>query len=158
MSLIRWDPFGEMHQLRGQVNTLFEQMLARQGQDRAYSQTWAPSVDILETDTTIVLHVEVAGIKPEDIDIAITGDTLTIKGERKAEQEEHGKQYVRIERSYGAFQRSFTLGVSIDQAGVKATSKDGVLEITLPKREEVKPKQVKVEVHPTLEAAEVAGK
>jgi len=158
MSLIRWDPFGEMNQLRSQVNTLFEQMLTRGGGELNTTQAWAPSVDIWETETAIVLHVEVAGIKPEDIDVSITGDTLTIKGERKAQKEEKGKQYVRIERSYGAFQRSFTLGVPIDQTGVKAQSKDGVLEVTLPKREEVKPKQVKVEVHPTLEAAEVTTK
>ena len=154
MSLIRWDPFGDMHQLRHQVNSLFEQMLSQPGREHSAMQSWAPSVDILETETAIVLHVDVAGIKPEEIDIAMSGDTLTIKGERKWAKEEKGTQYVRVERSYGAFQRSFTLGIPIDQAAVTATAHDGVLEITLPKREEVKPKQVKVEIHPTLEATD----
>lgn len=146
MSLIRWDPFADMAQLREQMNRLFEQNLTRYGNEPMATQTWAPAVDIAETENEIVLHVDVAGVKPEEIDIQITGDTLTIKGERNAHTEEKDRRYLRIERSYGAFQRSFTLGLPVDQSQVHAAYKDGVLEVTLPKAEAVKPKQVKVEI------------
>ncbi len=158
MSLIRWDPFGDMAQLREQVNRLFEQSLAHSGREPGFAQTWSPTVDIVETDAAITLHAELPGMKPEEIDIQITGDTLTLKGERKVQKEEKGRQYVRIERSYGAFQRSFTLGLPIDQGAVKANYRDGVLEITLPKREEVKPKQVKVQVQPEPGLQEIEAK
>lgn len=146
MSLIRWDPFADMAQLREQVNRLFEQSLTRTGNEPMSVRTWAPMVDIHETESAVVLDVEMPGIKPEEIDIQIVGDTLTIKGERKMAKEEKAKHYVRVERAYGMFQRSFTLGVPIEQGSVRANYKDGVLEISLPKAEAIKPKQVKVEV------------
>ncbi len=146
MSLGRWDPFADMAQLREQVNRLFDTTLNRSGQEPTAARTWAPVVDIYETVQAIVLHVDLPGVKPEEIDIRITGDTLTLKGERTLAREETEKQYVRIERAYGAFQRSFTLGVPIEQSAVTAAYHDGVLEITLPKAEESKPKQVKVDV------------
>lgn len=140
------DPFADMAHLREEVNRLFEQSLSRSGQEPVAAQTWSPAVDIYETEDIIGLRIDAAGIRAEDIDIQISNDTLTVKGERKLEQPTDGKQYMRLERSYGPFQRSFTLGVHIDQQGVHASYRDGVLEITLPKCEEVKPKQVKVEV------------
>jgi HSP20 family protein len=157
MSLIRWDPFADMAQLREQVNRLFEQNLPRTGHEPMSARTWAPAVDIHETESAIVLEVEMPGIKPEEIDIQIVGDTLTIKGERKMAKEAKEKHYVRIERAYGAFQRSFTLGLPIEQNGVRAACKDGILEITLPKAETVKPKQVRVEVQ-TEPATELEAK
>lgn len=158
MNLVRWDPFADMAQLREQVNRLFEQSLTRSGHEPVSAQTWAPAVDICETEGAFVLRVELPGIKPEDVDIQITADTLTIRGERRFEKEEKGKQYVRVERAYGAFQRSFTLGLPIDQTNVRASYRDGVLEITLPKREEVKPQQVKVEVQRGPEAELIEAK
>ncbi len=147
MSLIRWDPFADMAQLREQVNRLFEQSLTHSGNEPMGTRVWAPAVDIHETDAAIVLEMEIPGIKPEAIDIQLVGDTLTVKGERTlAREEDTTKRYVRVERAYGAFQRSFTLGIPVEQGGVCAAYKDGVLTITLPKAESVKPKQVKVEV------------
>ncbi|MEI7834117.1 MAG: Hsp20/alpha crystallin family protein [bacterium] len=148
MSIVRWDPFADMALLRDQVNRAFEQSLNRtgQGQEPASSRTWAPVVDIAESGNDFVLHVEVPGLKPEEIDIQIADDTLTIKGERKLEKETKEKEYVRIERSYGAFQRSFSLGVPIKKESVSASYNSGVLTITLPKAEDKKPKQIKIEV------------
>lgn len=148
MSQVRWDPFGDVSIFRQQVNRMFEHSLARSEREPVQAHTWTPTVDIYETEREIVLAVEVPGVKPEEIDIQITGDTLTIRGERKLAREDNGRQYMRIERSYGPFQRSFTLGVPINQQQVKAAYRDGLLEITLPKAEEVKPKQVKVEILP----------
>lgn len=145
MSMMRWDPFADMAQMREQVNRLFEQGLARTGQPLA-TQTWTPTVDILETPEALVLRVELAGMAVEDIDIQLTRDALTIRGERTPEPQQPGRQYVRIERAYGPFQRSFMLGVPIDDAKVHANYRDGVLELTLPKAEAAKPKSVKIEV------------
>jgi HSP20 family protein len=147
-----------MAQLREQVNRLFEQSLSHAMQEPTSAQTWSPAVDIYETREQIGLRIDASGVKPEAIDIQITDDTLTIRGERKLEKAEDGKQYVRLERSYGPFQRSFTLGVPITQQGVRATYQDGVLEILLPKREETKPKPVKVEVQASPTLQEIAAK
>ncbi|HEY3415847.1 MAG TPA: Hsp20/alpha crystallin family protein [Armatimonadota bacterium] len=154
MSLLRWDPFADMAHLRDQVNKVFEQSLTRSGREPVSTQFWAPAVDIEETDEALIFRAELPGMKVEQIDIQLTGDTLSIKGERKFEREEKGKQFVRIERAYGAFQRSFTLGLPVKQDGVRAAYREGILEITLPKAEEIKPKQVKVEIE-TPETIEV---
>lgn len=146
MSLVRWDPFADVSQLRDQVNRLFEQSLTRTGREPASAQVWAPTVDVLETANDLVLHAELPGIRPEDIHLQVEGDTLTLRGERTLQKEQAAQRYVRVERAYGAFQRSFTLGVPIKQDAIKANYKDGVLEIVLPKAEEVKPKQIKVQV------------
>jgi HSP20 family protein len=146
MSMLRWEPFADLTQLRDQMNRLFDQSLTRTGREPAAVATWAPLVDIQETEDAIVLHAEVPGVKPENIDIQLSGDTLTIRGERRVVKEEKNKSFVRTERAYGVFQRSFTLGIPIDQAKVTAHYEDGVLELTLPKAEEVKPKQIKIEV------------
>jgi HSP20 family protein len=157
MTLLRWDPFADMTHLREQVNRLFEQSMPQTGRESTSAQTWSPAVDIFETSDAIGLRVDVAGIAPDDIDIQMAGDTLTIKGERKLEKKAQGTQYIRLERTYGAFQRSFTLGVAVNEAGVRATYRDGVLEITLPKKDDVKPKQVKIEVGSQEEPKEIEG-
>jgi HSP20 family protein len=107
---------------------------------------WKPLVDVVETKENILLKVEVPGVKQEDINISIEDNTLTVKGERKYESQVDEEGYSRFERTYGAFQRSVQLPPTVDADRVKAGYKDGVLEIQLPKREEAKPKTVKVEV------------
>jgi len=107
---------------------------------------WSPAVDVYETKDDIVVKAELPGVKPEDVEVSIVGDTLTLKGERRKEAEVREEGYYRIERSYGAFQRSLTLPSVVNAEKVKATYKDGLLEIKLPKKEEAKPKTVKVEV------------
>ena len=101
-------------------------------------------MDIFEDQNEIVVKAELPGLKQEDIDIELTGDTLTIKGERKFEDTQRKDNYVRVERSYGHFQRSFTIGVPVQHDDVKASYKDGVLEVHLPKSEATKPKKVQV--------------
>ncbi len=146
MSLIRWDPFADMTQLREQVNRLFEQTLSQTGHEPMASQSWAPAVDVIETEAALILRAEVAGVNPADIQIQLVDDMLTLKGERKHEPPVKGRQYLRVERAYGVFQRSFTLGLPVKSDAVQASYRDGVLEITLPKAEEVKPKQITIQV------------
>jgi HSP20 family protein len=151
MSIVRWDPFADMAQLREQVNKLFEQSIAQNGREPVSMRTWVPAVDIADTAETIVVHADLAGIKPEDITIEVEGGMLTLRGERKLEKETKDKQFVRVERSYGSFQRTFNLAVPIKQSDIKAAYKNGVLEITLPKAEEAKPKQITIEIQNELE-------
>jgi HSP20 family protein len=110
------------------------------------TRPWTPAVDIVETENELVLKADLPEVKIEDIDIRVEDGTLTLKGERKFEKTENERGYHRIERSYGAFSRSFTLADSISPEGVKAAFKDGVLTVTLPKKEIAKPRQIKVEV------------
>jgi HSP20 family protein len=108
------------------------------------TRVWSPPVDVYEDQDAIVIKVDLPGMKQEDIDIEMNNDNLTIKGERKFEDEARRDKYVRVERQYGLFQRSFTIGVAIEADKVKATYRDGMLELTLPKAEAVKPKKVQV--------------
>jgi HSP20 family protein len=105
---------------------------------------WAPVVDIYETDEKMVIKAELPGLKKEDIDIEVRDNTLTLKGERKFEKEIKQENYHRVERAYGSFQRSFTLPSTIKQEAIEATFKDGILEVSLPKAAEVKPKKVEI--------------
>jgi len=144
MNFMRWDPFVDLRTLRERVNRLFEESLSHSSlQEPVIPRTWAPVVDIYEAPEALVVEAELSGMKQEEIEIELTGDTLTIKGERRPEE---GREFLRQERNYGPFQRAFTLGMPIDQAGVKARYREGVLEITLPKAEEARPKQVKIDV------------
>jgi HSP20 family protein len=145
-NIVRFDPFEDMVRLQREVNRLFEDA-PRNGRSRTEHTTapaWAPAVDIVEDRLEIVLHAELPGLKQEDIDIELTGETLTIKGERKFEDVQRRDNYVRMERSYGTFQRSFTVSVPVDADRVSASYKDGVLEVRLPKSEVTKPKKVPV--------------
>jgi len=144
-NLVRWEPFRDLISLREAMDRLFEESFVR---PRA---GWlAPlgaeslALDVYETDQDVVVKSSVPGVKPEDIDITITGDTLTIKGETKAEEKVEKANYIRQERRYGAFSRSVTLPTSIVAEQAKAEFEHGVLTLTLPKAEEVKPKSIKV--------------
>jgi HSP20 family protein len=107
---------------------------------------WAPSVDVAETDTEITVTAELPGVKQEEVDVTITDDILTLKGEKKEEKEVKEKNYHRIERTYGSFQRSINLPTGVQADKAKAAYKDGILTITVPKVEEAKPKQIKIDV------------
>lgn len=145
MSMTRWDPFRDLEALRENVNRLFQESMTPRREFHT-AQAWAPVVDVVEDEEKIIVRAELPGLKREDIDIELTGDTLTIKGERKFENEEKKENYVRVERAYGEFRRVFNIGVPVDAGGVKAAYKDGILEVTIPKAEEVKPKKVEVAV------------
>jgi HSP20 family protein len=115
--------------------------------DSAATRPWTPNVDIKETENEIVLHADVPGIDEKDIDIKLEDGTLTLKGERKFEQEKKGEGYHRIERGYGSFVRCFSVPDSVDSEHVKAAYKSGVLTVTLPKKEVAKPRSIKVAVN-----------
>jgi HSP20 family protein len=145
MAIIRWDPFRDMVTLREKMNRLFEDSLANKGEDKDFmASNWAPAVDIYETGNELVLTAEVPGIEEKDIEIKIEDNTLTLKGERKFEKETKEENFHRIERSYGSFFRAFALPNSIDTDRIQAEYENGVLKIVMPKRQELKPKTVKI--------------
>ena len=149
MAIVRWDPFRDVVTLQDRMNRMFDQALSKtraDDEEGLTASTWVPAVDIFETADSIVMKAELPGVSRENIDIQVRDNTLTLKGERKFEREVKDENYLRIERSYGAFQRAFSLSTVIQQDKIKAVFKDGVLEVTLPKAEEAKSKQVKVEV------------
>lgn len=147
MALTRWDPFRDLVTLQERMNRLFEDSLSRsKTTDEMAMGAWTPAVDIFETPEEVVLRADLPGVDLSDIDVRIENNMLTLRGERKFLKEAKDEDYHRIERSYGTFSRSFQLPGAIDQNGIKATHKEGVLQVHLPKREETRPKQIKVEV------------
>jgi len=142
--IVRWEPFAGLTSLRQAMDRLFEDAFVRPS--RLWSELVGeePALDIYQTDKDVVVKASLPGIKPEEVDISITGDVLTIKGEHKEEEEERKADYFCKERRYGAFRRSMTLPVPVKAEKADATFENGVLTITLPKTEEVKPKQIKV--------------
>lgn len=146
-SITHWSPFAEMAGLRKEMDQVFGEFFGRTPFTMAATEAmWSPLVDMHETKDSFLLMAELPGVKQGDIQVSVEGDTLTLKGERKRETEVKEDQYHRIERSYGRFERSILLPSVVDPNQVKATYRDGVLEIQLPKKEEVKPKEIKVEV------------
>ena len=145
-SFSTWDPFAEVSDLRKRMDEIFGEFFGPTPSAMAATEAvWSPLVDVHETKDGIQLQVELPGVKQEDIQVSMVGDTLTLKGERKRETEVKEDSYHRIERSYGTFQRSIVLLSVVDPNRVKATYREGVLEIQLPKKEEAKPKEIKVE-------------
>ncbi len=142
MSIARYNPFDftPFHAFR-----LYDDTAARSAEPEG-ARPWAPAVDILETEESLVLKADLPEVKLENIDIRVEDGNLTLRGERKLEKVENEKGYHRIERSYGSFSRTFTLPDTIHPENVKASFKDGVLTIVLPKKEMAKPRQIKVEV------------
>ena len=142
MAMVRWEPAGELasmeiDRLNRMFSNLYNEHFARSG--------WTPAVDIFETDNNeIVLKAELPDMKREDIAITFENQVLTIRGERKLDQQIKRDAYQRLERSYGAFSRAFTIPSTIDAAGISASYKDGILTVRLPQREEAKPKQIQV--------------
>ena len=148
MALIRWDPFREMSSLQERMNRLMSDFRTRSSwsEEEMAQGAWVPSVDIYETKESIVLNVELPGVSKEDMSLEVKDNTLTIKGEKKLEKDVKEENYHRMERTYGSFMRMFTLPNTVQQEKVKAKFRDGVLEVMIPKAEEAKPKQIKVDV------------
>ena len=150
MAMVRFDPFRDLDRLQSEVNRLFEgvnntgEPRPTSTQNPNFNRPWAPVVDVAENQNEVVLRAELPGMKQEDIDIELTGDTLMIRGERRFEDEQRRENFVRVERSYGRFQRSFTLGLPVQHDAVRATYRDGVLEVVLPKSEATRPRKVQV--------------
>ena len=144
-NLVRWEPFRDLVTLREAMDRLFEESVVRPQTGRlAPVGAGALAVDMYETDDAIIVKSAIPGIKPKDLDVSIVGDTLTIKGETKSEEEVKEEHYIRRERRHGSFCRSLAIPLPIVTDKAEAEFEDGVLTLTLPKAEEVKPKAIKV--------------
>jgi HSP20 family protein len=135
--------------MRNEFGRMFDSIFEHGGLDRvaAFDGDWAPAVDVFENDDKVVIKSELPGLSEKDIEVDILGDTLTIKGEKKKEDEKKDRHFHRLERVYGSFHRSVTLPSEVASEKAKASFKNGVLEIEVPKKEEAKPKQVKISVN-----------
>lgn len=149
MTLVKWDPFRDVAQLQNRINRMFDESFSRSRQlndDDAGLRTWRPPVDIYETANGTVLSVELPGVKKENISIEVKDDVLTLKGERLPNPEIKEDDYYRRERFFGPFKRAFTLHQNIQPELIKATFKDGILEIEIPRPVKEQPKQITVSV------------
>jgi HSP20 family protein len=145
MVVTRWEPLKVLMALQERMNKLFDETFSRGAQEVDVG-SWSPPVDILEQGNEVIIKMEIAEADQKVIDIKVEGNALTIKGERKLEEGTKREDYLRLERPYGTFSRSFSLPTTVDHEKVKASHKDGILRIVLPKKEETMPKQIKVEV------------
>jgi HSP20 family protein len=148
--MVRWEPFHNLVTIQNRMNRIFDDAFRGQREgdtdDWALGGTWAPAVDIFEQGDSIVLKAELPGIDPKDVDIRVENNVLTLRGERKFEADVQRESCHRVERSYGSFSRSFTLPNVVDTEKIKADYRDGVLQVTLPQKEEAKPKQISIAV------------
>ena len=145
MAIIRWDPFREMTQLQNRFDRLFEAVGGRQ-------ESWLPAVDVFDTQDAVMLKAELAGMDPDDIQIEVEDNVLTIKGERKFEEQVDEERYYRVERRFGSFQRSLALPQGVKPDRIEAAYDDGILTVTVPKAEQEKPKRIEVQARKTVEA------
>jgi HSP20 family protein len=155
-TLNRWEPFRGAATLQEQVNRLFGNVLEHSGEESNLT-SWAPAVDIYETEHELVVKADLPEVDPKELDIRVENNLLTIRGERKFEKKVSEDHYLRVERAYGSFSRSFSLANTVDAEAIEADYQNGVLTLTIPKREEAKPKQIKVNVGAPAVAAAAAG-
>jgi len=144
MSITRWEPFTELISLRDAMDRLFEESFVRPSRLLGAPVAGTVPLDIYQQDNNIIVKASVPGVKPEDIEVTVLGDTLTIKGEMKEEKEIKEEHVIRRERRFGAFSRSVTLPTPVDTNKASATFENGVLTLTLPVAEEAKPKTIQV--------------
>src|ERR1700694_4200670 len=145
-AIARWDQSRGSTSLQDQVNRLFESNFTRGRSGQADLATWAPAVDIYETESELVVKADLPDLQEKDIDVRVENNTLTIRGERKFEKEVNEDNYLRVERAYGPFTRSFSLPNTVNTEGIRAEYRNGVLTVRMAKREESKAKQVKINV------------
>ena len=156
-SINRFEPFRNASSLPEQINRLFSEAFDRNSEEGNLT-AWAPAVDIYETEHELVVKADLPDVKPEDLDIRVENNILTIRGERKFEKQVNESNYLRVERAYGSFTRSFSLANTVNSEAIKADYKNGVLSLSIPKREEAKPKQIKVNVETVPAMAAAAGR
>lgn len=148
MDLVRWEPFEGLNRIQSRINDLFDDTF---GRSRTLSNSangvWFPPVDILESKDSYLIRAELPGMKKEDFNLEVKEGTLTLSGERKFEEAANGVEYHRVERVSGKFVRSFYLPQTVKSDDIKATYRDGILEVHVPKAEEAKPKQITISVH-----------
>jgi HSP20 family protein len=146
MAILRFDPFRELIALQDRMNRMFEESVRTRGAEEGEfaSGSWAPPVDIYETQDALLVKAELPEVKREDIDIRLENGVLSLRGQRKLSEELKNYQCYRMESQYGAFSRSFSLPRTVDANKIEASYKDGVLSITIPKREETKARQIQI--------------
>ena len=145
MELIPWRPFGgELSEFNTEMDKLRNRFMSGLPFSRTFTEEWSPFMDILETKDKLIVKAELPGLEAKDVNVSVSGDLLTIKGEK--EKEEKGEHYHCVERRYGSFQRSFRLPTSVQGDKVEATFDKGVLKVTLPKVEEAKKKEIEIKV------------
>ena len=149
----RWEPSRGAMTLQEKLNRMFGDVLERTAEESNLT-AWAPPVDIYETENELVVKADLPEVNPQDLDIRVENNILTIRGERKFEKKVNEENYLRMERAYGSFSRSFSLANSVNSEEIKAEYQNGALTLHIPKREETKPKQIKVSVGtPAIAAA-----
>ena len=145
MNIVKYDPFRDLRNLQDEMNRLFSGTFSRSGsQDEILRGAWSPSVDIYEGKDEIVLEAELPGMKIEDVDVSIENNVITVRGERRFEKKDESDNYHRVERSYGGFTRSFSLPRNVVGNEAKADFKNGLLRVSLPKREEEKARKIQI--------------
>ncbi|MFQ5830950.1 MAG: Hsp20/alpha crystallin family protein, partial [Candidatus Methylomirabilia bacterium] len=142
----KWEPFRELADIQTEMNWLFDRFFGRPAQIASMDGLWAPVVDLYESNDELVVSAELPGVKEKEIQVTLTGDLLTIRGERTQKREVREEHYHRLERVFGKFERNIPLPIPVRSDKVKATYRDGVLEIRLPKTEEAKPRAIKVDI------------
>lgn len=146
-ALMRWDPFRELEDMSDRLNRMFARPAVRtNGKETLTVADWVPTVDISETDGEYVIKAELPEVKKDDVKVTLEDGVLTIQGQRRQEKEEKTTKYHRIERSYGTFVRSFSLPDQVNESGVQADFKDGMLNLHIPKSEKAKPRAIEVKV------------
>ena len=138
MAMVQWTPFGS--------TDLFDTFFGRAANAAPATRAWLPAVDMHETKDDLVLSVEVPGVSEKDVKVSINGDLLSIRGERRVDDEAKDRQYLHVERMYGQFERLIQLPMAVQADKVKATYRDGLLQVTLPKTEELKPREIKIDI------------
>jgi HSP20 family protein len=146
MELVPWRPFGELSSFRREMDRLWDNFFTDKPFGRAFTEEWLPLVDVSETKDKLLIKVDLPGLEAKDVNVSVSGDILTIKGEKEKEEEEKDEHYYHCERYCGSFQRSFRLPVNVQADKVEATFDKGVLKITLPKTEGAKKKEIEVKV------------
>jgi HSP20 family protein len=141
-----WEPFRDPAGIQGEINRLFDSFFGRPSTVAAGERLWAPLADVRQTKDDLVITFELPGVREKEVSVSIAGDLLTVKGERKFDRDQSEEGYYRIERIYGKFERSVPLPIPVQADRVKATYRDGVLEIRLPKAEELKPREIKIDI------------
>jgi HSP20 family protein len=157
MALVRWEPVRELNTIQGEINRLFNSFFdAPVSSGESIGRRWLPPMDLVEADDHYVLRADLPGLSEEDVNIEVEDNVLAISGERKAEHEQRGEGYHRLERAYGSFSRSLTLPDGVDPDAVQATFDRGVLEVRIPKPEQRKPRRVTIDVAGTNGGSERA--
>lgn len=154
-TIVAWDPLRELNFWNARLARAFGTEISRRRETEESLGSWMPPVDIAETKDKLTLRAELPGFKEDQVELTVEDGVLTLRGERKFEKDAEEENYHRVERSYGTFVRSFTLPTNVDQSRIEARFADGILSVELPRREEARPKQIKIAAGPGTKDAEV---